>query len=301
MNSSLEFSDIIFTGGSGRSGTTIVGKMLGRHPDVQAASPLEIKFLTAGNGLLDLVENRRFHKNGKPIIRKNGNLRKFENSVLDKWWIRDSKDSNKTGLHLGIGRELLEEFLAQLRVDVEIDREKAAREFFRKFVDSQLAQRKRSRWVDTTPPNLMRSSAIYALLPGSKFIHMVRDGRDVACSVVREKWGPDEHFEALEWWRKRLLIVLAETEKNPDSVLHVWLEELIHHERDKTFHAISDFVELSDSPKMYSFFTEEMQPKSTHSQRWKNEISKAKKFSARYEEILEELISKGLPAPKKQF
>ena len=33
---------------------------------------------------------------------------------------------------------------------------------------------------------------------------------------------PDEHFEALEWWRKRLLIVLDEAKKNPDSVLHVW-------------------------------------------------------------------------------
>ena len=68
----------------------------------------------------------------------------------------------------------------------------------------------------------MRSSAISELLPGAKFIHMIRDGRDVACSVVLEKWGPDEHFEALEWWRKRLLIVLDEAKKNPDSVLHVW-------------------------------------------------------------------------------
>jgi len=301
VKSSLDFSDIIFTGGSGRSGTTIVGKMLGRHPDVQVASPIEIKFLTAGNGLLDVVENRRFHKNGKPVIRKDGNLTKFEKCILNKWWIRESKDGDKTGLHLGIGRDLLEEFLSQLRLDMEIDREQAAREFFRKFVNSQLVQRQRSRWVDTTPPNLMRSSAISTLLPGSKFIHMVRDGRDVACSVVREKWGPSEHFEALEWWRKRLLTVLDESKKNPDSILHVWLEELIHHERDKTFQNIADFAELSDSPKMYSYFNEEMQPKSANSQRWKNEIKKAKKFSARYEEIIEELISRGLPAPKKQF
>lgn len=301
MKSLLDFSDVIFTGGSGRSGTTIVGKMLGRHPDVQVASPIEIKFLTAGNGLLDVVENRRFHKNGKPVIRKDGNLTKFEKCILNKWWIRESKDGDKTGLHLGIGRDLLEEFLSQLRLDIEIDREQAARNFFRKFVNSQLAQRRRSRWVDTTPPNLMRSSAISTLLPGSKFIHMVRDGRDVACSVVREKWGPSEHFEALEWWRKRLLTVLDESKKNPDSILHVWLEELIHHERDKTFHNIADFAKLSDSPKMYSYFNEEMQPKSANSQRWKNEIKKAKKFSARYEEIIEELISRGLPAPKKQF
>ena len=301
MKSALDFSDIIFTGGSGRSGTTIMGKMLGRHPEVQASIPLEIKFLTSGNGLLDLVENRKFHKGGKPVLGKNGNLRKFENGVLVKWWSRESKQGNTVGLHQGIGRDLLEEFISQLRIDIEIDREKAAREFFRKFVDVQMDQRKRSRWVDTTPPNLMRSSAISELLPGAKFIHMIRDGRDVACSVVLEKWGPDEHFEALEWWRKRLLIVLDEVKKNPDSVLHVWLEELIYHERDKTFHRIADFVELSESPQMYSYFNEEMQPRSAHSERWRSEVSKAKKFSARYEEILEELISNGLPAPMKQL
>lgn len=301
MSTVLNFSDVIFTGGSGRSGTTIVGKMLGRHPDVQIAIPLEIKFLTSGNGLLDLVENRRFHRNDKPLIKKDGNYRKFEKSILDKWWIRDLKANGKTGLHLGIEREQLEELLSQLRVDLGTDRERASGEFFRKFVNLQLAQQNRSRWVDTTPTNLMRSSAISKLLPGSKFIHMLRDGRDVACSVVREKWGPNEHFEALEWWRDRLLTVLDESKKNSSSILHVWLEELIHYERDQTFQRIIDFVELSESAKMYSYFNEEMQPKSAHSQRWKSEIQDTKKFSARYEEILEELVSKGLPTPMKQF
>lgn len=299
MKTKLNFSDVIFTGGSGRSGTTIVGKMLGRHPDVQVAIPLEIKFLTSGNGLLDLVENRRFHRNGKPLVKKEGNYRKFENCVLNKWWIRDSKDAGKTGLHLGIEREELEELLSSLRMELGSDREEAAREFFRKFVNSQLAQRNRSRWVDTTPTNLMRSSAISKLLPGSKFIHMLRDGRDVSCSVVRENWGPSEHFEALEWWRERLLKVLEESKQIQRSVLHVWLEDLIHHERDQTFQRIVDFVELSDSAKMYSYFSEEMQPKSAHSERWKNEIQDVEKFSQRYESILEELISKGLPTPTK--
>lgn len=301
MKSALDFSDIIFTGGSGRSGTTIVGKMLGRHPDVQVARPLEIKFLTSGDGLLDLVENHKFHKSGKRVSDKNRNFNAFENAVLTKWWSWEGKQGTSVGLHQGIGRDLLKEFISQLRLDMKIDREKAAREFFRKFVDVQLDLRMRSRWVDTTPPNLTRSSEISGLLPGAKFIHMMRDGRDVACSVVLEKWGPDEHFEALEWWRKRLLIILNESEKNPDSILHVWLEELIHQERDKTFNRIIDFVELSDSPEMSAYFNEEMQPRSAHSQRWKSEVSEAKKFSARYEEILGELITKGLPVPRTQY
>jgi hypothetical protein len=43
----------------------------------------------------------------------------------------------------------------------------------------------------------MQADLINQLLPRSKFIHVIRDGRDVASSVVKEKWGPSEHFAAL--------------------------------------------------------------------------------------------------------
>jgi len=145
MSAALDFSDLLFSGGSGRSGTTVVGKMIGRHPAVQVAVPIEIKFLTAGNGLLDLAGGRRFHKNGKPILRLDGNLRLFEKSVIDKWWIRESKKAEKTGLHLGIDRDFLEQLLDELRANFYGDRVMASRIFFRKYVDSQLVKRDRSR------------------------------------------------------------------------------------------------------------------------------------------------------------
>lgn len=301
MSIDLDFSDILFSGGSGRSGTTVVGKMIGRHPDVQVAVPLEIKFLTAGNGLLDLAGGRKFHKNGKPILRRDGNLRLFEKAALNKWWIVESKSKEKTGLHLGIDRAYLEQLLEELRENCSSDQVSGSRIFFRKFVDSQLAKRNRSRWIDTTPPNLMRSSEIVSLLPGAKFIHMIRDGRDVACSVVREKWGPSEHFEALEWWRERLLKVINESKKNPEMILHVWLEDLIHFDREGSFNRILTFSNLSETPAMRRYFEEEMQPKAAHSNRWQSEVKRAKSFSKRYEEIYEELVESGLPKLKMQF
>jgi hypothetical protein len=301
MSTGLDFSDLLFSGGSGRSGTTVVGKMIGRHPAVQVAVPLEIKFLTAGNGLLDLAGGRRFHKNGKPILRKDGNLRLFEKSVVNKWWILESKSQEKTGLHLGIDQELLTQLLNELRENFYHDRVIASRIFFRKYVDSQLAKRDRSRWIDTTPPNLMRSSEIVSLLPGAKFIHMIRDGRDVACSVVKEKWGPSEHFEALEWWRERLMKVLSESKKNPEAIIHVWLEDLIHFDRDESFDRILSFTNLPEAAAMRRYFDDEMLPRAAHSNRWQSEARQPERFSNRYKEIYEELIGLGLPNPKMQL
>jgi Sulfotransferase family len=301
MSTRLDFSDLLFSGGSGRSGTTVVGKMIGRHPAVQVAVPLEIKFLTAGNGLLDLAGGRRFHKNGKPILRKDGNLRLFEKSVVNKWWIVESKSQEKTGLHLGIDQELLMQLLDELRENFYEDRVMASRIFFRKYVDSQLAKRDRSRWIDTTPPNLMRSSEIVSLLPGAKFIHMIRDGRDVASSVVKEKWGPSEHFEALEWWRERLMKIISESKKNPEAILHVWLEDLIHFDRDESFNRILSFTNLPEAAPMKRYFDDEMQPKAAHSNRWQSEVGHSERFSNRYIEIYEELVGLGLPKPKMQL
>ena len=42
-----EFNPIpIFIGGTGRSGTTIVGDLLNEHPEVRTSLPTEIKFLS---------------------------------------------------------------------------------------------------------------------------------------------------------------------------------------------------------------------------------------------------------------
>ncbi len=51
---STRFDDVILTGGTGRSGTTIVGLLISRHSQIALSRPTEIRLLTDGNGLLDL-------------------------------------------------------------------------------------------------------------------------------------------------------------------------------------------------------------------------------------------------------
>lgn len=61
----------------------------------------------------------------------------------------------------------------------------------RKHIRSQLRQHVRegdgARLLEKTPSNCFRIPFVYAVLPDARFIHIIRDGRDVAFSA-REQW-----------------------------------------------------------------------------------------------------------------
>ena len=44
------------------------------------------------------------------------------------------------------------------------------------------------RWAEKTPNNVMQMLALGDLFPEARFIHILRDGRDVACSLIRMEW-----------------------------------------------------------------------------------------------------------------
>ena len=41
----------------------------------------------------------------------------------------------------------------------------------------------KTRWSDKTPQNVLNIERIFEIFPKSRFVHMIRDGRDVACSL----------------------------------------------------------------------------------------------------------------------
>jgi len=61
-----------------------------------------------------------------------------------------------------------------------------------------------------------------------KLVNIVRDGRDVACSVVREGWGPEDHADALEWWAANVCLAAKAQERIPRTAyFNVRYEDLV--------------------------------------------------------------------------
>jgi len=55
-------------------------------------------------------------------------------------------------------------------------------------------------WGDKTPHYLTDVEIIYEMFPDSKYIYIVRDGRDVALSLLKKGWGPNNIFTGAKYW-----------------------------------------------------------------------------------------------------
>jgi len=311
----------IFVGGTGRSGSTVTGYLLGAHADIWNTKPREIRFLTDTGGLLDLVQGYggRVHPSIDPtargaslakswlvqtrrISRKQVPVspRTFMRGMYGPWWERTSPDGEPRGMHRGIEiepyRAALERFDAALRHD----RHAAAFGLIHELLDPLAIKNGAVAWADTTPQNAENAHRIVELLPDAKIIFMIRDGRDTCASVLQKQWGPADPFAALEWWRRGALrATKSMAELGPDQGITIRLSRLIDTDREDALRRLFEFVGHPITPEVRAFFDRRMPSHKGHVTRWRRDIPQddLPRFSKRYGEIHEELTSLGLDLP----
>jgi hypothetical protein len=82
-------------------------------------------------------------------------------------------------------------------------------------------------WIDHTPKNARYAATLFHAFPEAKMIHIVRDGRAVAASVMSLDWGPNEIEPAARFWAERLAYGLVAELRWPDKVFRVHYEDLV--------------------------------------------------------------------------
>jgi hypothetical protein len=305
----------VFVGGTGRSGTTVMGDLLGNHSKIRTSTPIEIKFLTNKSGLVDVVfgysgeieksagkvsilNYRTYRKRKKKEkARLEKILTEFKSFIWEKWWDIDAPPPHGRGLISGISKENLEKLLSQLDRDLKINRKWAARRFMKNFIGAQFASGDEIYWVETTPMNIPQADKLQKLFPKALFINMVRDPRDVIASLLTKNWGPTTALEGLDWIEKRLLAGHAALASiNADKKITIALEDLVITNRGSSYENLLNFLKVSDEPAMQSFFTASMTPDAATSGRWRSEIDSAE-FNAGYEAMKVRLKASGVEIP----
>lgn len=310
----------VFVGGTGRSGSTVTGYLLGSHPLIWNTKPREIRFITDPGGLLDLVQGRggRVHPSIVAGARTSGYARlwmrralarerplpvapaSFLRSMYGEWWERKSPDGEDRGLHRGIDPTLFHEALQRFDASLRIDRVAAAQRLVHGLLDPPARTLGARAWVDTTPQNAENGHRLIQLLPGAKVVFMIRDGRDTCASVLQKQWGPTDALAALEWWRGGALRAVRSMAGLPTGRgLTMRMGRLIDTDREESLQTLFDFVGYDVTPEVREFFKTRMSPGRGHIDRWRRDIpaDDLLAFETRYAEIWEELTSVGLDLP----
>jgi len=279
----------VFIGGTGRSGTTIVGELLGNHPSVYTSNPIEIKFLANRGGLLDVIFGRlnEEKKERVPISFFNYRTRKkrlereysIHGALLDeareniwaKWWSIDAPSPHGPGLVASISEGELKKLLNSYRFGYKRDRVKRARKFMRTFLQYQHRYTTERFWVETTPMNISNAQRLFELFPNALFINMVREPKDVISSLLTKNWGPETPIEGLDWIEKRLTNDHIGLSLVPASQqLTISLEDLVIDARESTYQKLLAFLSLEDSPQMAEFFEDKMKAEAASRGRWRS-------------------------------
>lgn len=155
----------IFIVGCPRSGTTLLRNLLRSHP--RLSFPPESHFIP-----------QLYAAYGDPANEREA--RRLTNVLLDLRWVRRWKcEFDRTAL--GACRSY-----AAL-----ID------ELFQTWARKE----GKPRWGDKTPKNVLQIPALGTIFPHARFIHVYRDGRDVARSLISSPIGPENWFSAALHWR----------------------------------------------------------------------------------------------------
>ncbi len=98
------------------------------------------------------------------------------------------------------------------------------------------------RWGHKSPRNGVWMEEIRSLFPGAQFIHLVRDGRDVAIDLADAGFWPDTmHGGAVRWRDCMRAVATLAPNFGPDSLLEVTYEELCE-DPEATFKRICEFL-----------------------------------------------------------
>jgi hypothetical protein len=115
------------------------------------------------------------------------------------------------------------------------------------------AREGKNRYGDKTPDHVLQIRELAALFAESQFIHLIRDGRDVALTTLAADWGPDSILAAARYWRHRVTKGRrAGAALGPGRYLEVRYEELVS-DPAPVLRRVTDFIGLPFDSSMMRY------------------------------------------------
>ena len=208
---------MFFIVGSARSGTTLLRLILNAHPEV--AVPPESRFITELWTGDDEVDVDAFL------------------SALDDHRL------------FGVWNIEIDEVRREIGATGRVRYADAVEAAYRAWAKAK----HKSCWGDKTPRYIENIPLLARLWPEAKFVHQIRDGRNVVLSYGDVPFGPKTLGKAADLWAKRVTAGLAEGRKlGPARYLEIRYEEFVANPASQA-KTLCDFLDIDFDPDMLDY------------------------------------------------
>jgi len=205
----------LFIGGAPRSGTTLLGAMLGYGPNQLTVPEAVFKF----HLLKDLRDD------GLGLAPEAVTARLDADPVFPLWRVPLPEQTT--------GKVSYPDLIHQLVL----------------AYGQRSGKGRAVHWIDHSPGNIRYATSLQRLFPDARFVNLIRDGRAVAASVMPLDWGPNTISEAAKLWSTHIAQGLALERQSPDGCLTVHYEELLR-DPETTLQQVCEFAGLQYDPAM---------------------------------------------------
>jgi Sulfotransferase family len=212
-------SDPFFIVGNDRSGTTMLRLILDRGPDV--AIPPESMFLTDFASAFD--EGAAADGEGARQLAE----QVWNHPKVRLWQLPGAPPEVPAGL--------------------------SAQDAYRFVAEAPFkayaARHGKARWGDKTPHYVHHVDHLLRVWPRARFVVLVRDGRDVALSLRRMPFGPNNAWAAAQWWARGIRAGEQAQREHAGAVLTARYEDLAR-DPAREIPRICEFLGLTYTPEM---------------------------------------------------
>jgi len=210
----------VIIGGSGSSGSTLLAAILGSHPEIICGP--EMSFF---NKQVIYDDYTRFQKM-LPV------------------WLKKGIPTNGYVLYSGFFRGREYYGVKDNQILDWANEARSLREFVMLFQSHILLKQGKVRFAEKTGSNAYCLQEFIKIFPECKIIHLVRDGRDVVCSLMKRGMTL---FRASSHWMYNTSAAMAC--RDLPQYLEISYEDLVTHSTD-VIKQVCDHIEVQFTPKM---------------------------------------------------
>jgi hypothetical protein len=118
----------------------------------------------------------------------------------------------------------------------------ACRDFLRDLYAAPMQRAGAARWCDDTPSNWLYLDFLFELYPDMRFIHMIRDPRDVVGSYLKQVWAPSNPRAVVAIFKAQFADYESLVARLPkDRIMEVRMED-ISGDKPRALEALSRFL-----------------------------------------------------------